>query len=248
MSTASAIANPVTIYMSILRDEKSSNVSLKNAFGAFINSLSNRIQSENINIISEELKEMMFDLRLDFITWLSEEDIDTKRHFELINERITGIDYDKNHIALHEVIQKNLNSFQKIATSIFVKEGVENFHKAQDEIQNDRLNYTMFRFLQSHPHPQVKYLKKWIDESLRFDIALTTAILIIEKEIHIEQKRIQQELIPFLNKTINRFGAYSIFTAFGNPTKMIILLKLIKYRFSPTSFVSIMVFNLYSLK
>jgi|GEM_PF-1279017 len=219
MSTASAISNPITICMSILRDEEASNVSLKNAFDAFINSLSGGIQSKNINNISEELKEMTFELRLDLIIWLAEENISTEKYFDIINEELTEIDHSESHIILHETVRKTLNSFQKIVASIYAKEGVGGFDEAQDVIQNDRLNYNVFRFLESHPHPQFKYLKKWIDESLKFDIALTIAILVIEKEINLNQKRIQHELIPFLNKTIDQYGAYSIFTEFWKPDK-----------------------------
>jgi len=43
--------------------------------------------------------------------------------------------------------------------------------------------------------------------------------MIFDEKINLDQKRIQQELIPFLNKTIDRFGAYSIFTEFWKPDK-----------------------------
>ena len=52
---------------------------------------------------------------------------------------------------------------------------------------------------------------------------MDVGILITEKiltgKVHFDQKRVQQELIPFLNKTIDRFGAYSIFTEFWKPDK-----------------------------
>jgi len=224
MSAVSKIANPVTIYMGILKDEEVSNSPLKNAFDEFISLLRDKIHNESIDSASEALKEKMYDIRLDLIIWLSEENIDTTKYFDIISEGITEIEEgSESHISLQEAVRKTLNSFQKIVTSIYTKEGIEGFDEAQDDIQNDRLNYSIFRFLESHPHPQFKYLKKWIDESLRFDIALTLAVLIIEKEIYINPKRIQQELIPFLNKTIDQYGAYSIF----KPTKC---------RFSPIPF------------
>ncbi len=217
--SALSIAQPMTAYMSILRNEETNNSSLKNAFDELVDLISIRIENKSIDEVADGLKEKVFDIRLDLISSLSNNHINFENYFDLINEKISAINYALNHAELFDTQKKTLLIFKKIIFKFITEKNITDFKDAQIELQNNLPNYSAFIFLKSHPNPQTKYFPKWLDESLKLDIGLIIADMVFDKKINLNQKRIQQELIPFLNKTIDRFGAYSIFTEFWKPEK-----------------------------
>ncbi len=219
MSTASSITHPVTAYMSILRDEKSDNSSLQNAFDELADLITIEIERKNIDEVADQLKAKIFDVRLDIIKRLSEEKNGIEGYLNIINQKISAIKYAPYYTELFNTLKEDLAVFQKIIKEIFNHKKTNHTGDFQIDFQNNRPNYSTFLFLQSHPHPQTRYFTKFLDESLKLDIGLIIADMILNKKINLDQKRIQQELIPFLNKTIDRFGAYSIFTEFWKPEK-----------------------------
>ncbi|MEM0995106.1 MAG: hypothetical protein AAGI49_18895, partial [Bacteroidota bacterium] len=56
-------------------------------------------------------------------------------------------------------------------------------------------------------------------ESLKLEIALIVSELISKGSIKASKNRIENELIPFLKRTIERFGAYSSFVGFWYPSE-----------------------------
>lgn len=215
MSATSVIANSVTAYMNILKNEEVNNSYLKNAFDELVDLIIVRIERENIEDIATALKTKIFDIRLGLINLLSKKNASIENYFDLINEKILTINHAPHHVELFNTQKNILFIFKKI----IIEKNIINFKNAQIDFQNNSPNYSAFIFLQSHPNPQTRYFIKWLDESLKLDIGLIIADMIFDKKINLDQKRIQQEIIPFLNKTIDRFGAYSIFTEFWKPDK-----------------------------
>ena len=217
MSATSAIANPFTIYMRIIRHDKSEYPSLEKAFNKLIDLIKIRLQSQNIEAISNGLLEETFEIRLDIISWLAGNFDTIRSYIDTINSEISDINYQASHTELFHSLEKTLYVTNKITLEAYKEKEINDFEEIKNNIQANRPTYKSFHFLRTQP--QTEYFVKWLDESLRLDIATITSILILTEEIQIDSKRIQQELIPFLNKTIERYGAYSIFIQFWNPNE-----------------------------
>jgi len=217
--SALSITQPMTAYMSILRDEKINNFSSANAFDELVDLISIRIQNKHIDEVAEGLKAKIFDARLDVIHGLSGEKEDIENYLDHINQKISTIQHELHHAELFNTLKDSLFIFQKIINEIFNQKQTDNSKEIQIDLQNNRPTYGTFLFLQSHPHPQTRYFTKFLDASLKLDVGILITEKILSGKINLDQKRIQQELIPFLNKTIDRFGAYSIFTEFWKPEK-----------------------------
>jgi len=208
MSAISAIANPVTVYMRIIRHDESDNLSLEEAYNELTDLINIRLQNQNAEDVSNGLLEKIFNLRIDIMSWLID-NFDTKNNFiNTINDKISDINYKTSHVELFNLTKKILETTKKITSDAFEKE-TNNFELILSNNQSNPPNYNAFIFLQSHPNPQTRYFPKWLNESLKLDIGLTIADMVFDEKINLDQKRIQQELIPFLNKTINLQNADS---------------------------------------
>lgn len=86
-----------------------------------------------------------------------------------------------------------------------------------DKIVLPDLKYKTLQIFSHFPDKRVNYIKLWIDESMKCTLGKIIAQLILFEQIQFEPSRIDDELIPFLRKTVIRLGAYSIFTNFWHP-------------------------------
>jgi len=217
MSAASAIANPITAYMRIMKHDRGDNISLNKAFDELIDLITVRIHNINIEDVSEGLAEKVFEIRLDILSWIVDNFNDMDEVIDAINKKISDIDYEPIHVDLFSCAQKVLFTSNNIIKKSLKKSNPDNFAELRSSIQNNRPNYKSLQFLKSHP--QSEYLVKLIDESLKIEVGAIISFLILTKRINLDEKRISREILPFLNRTIERFGAYSIFTKSWEPDK-----------------------------
>jgi len=215
MSVASAITNPVTTYMRIIKYSEGDNISLNKAFDELVNLITVGIQSKNIDDVSEGLAEKVFEIRLDILSWIVDNFNNMNEVIDTVNEKISDMDYAPIHSDLFDCTQKVLSTSNGIIAKALEDSSADSFAEIRNSIQNNRPNYKSLQFLKSHP--QSKYLVKLIDESLKIEVGTIISFLILSEKINLDRKRINQELIPFLNRTIERFGAYSIFTKSWKP-------------------------------
>jgi len=169
MSAVSAIANPVTVYMRIIRHNESYNLSLEEAYNELTDLINIRLQNQNTDDVSNQLLEKIFNVRIDIMSWLVD-NFDTQNNFiNTINDKISHINYKSSHVELFNLTKKILETTKRITSNAFEKE-TNNFDIILNSNQNNPPNYNAFIFLQSHPNPQTRYFPKWLNESLKLDI------------------------------------------------------------------------------
>ncbi|MEM6265153.1 MAG: hypothetical protein AAGI38_21800, partial [Bacteroidota bacterium] len=84
------------------------------------------------------------------------------------------------------------------------------FTKLAEEAGHKWISYNFLEYFTYLPAPQFKYFKNWVDASLQFDLAIITSDLVLTGQSKLSPPRIENELIPFLNNSLTRFGAYAI--------------------------------------
>jgi hypothetical protein len=187
-----------------------------------------RLLTKTVAAVSESVLERIFDLRFEVIEWLAAENTTISDFQSVINQAIVHNLGLSEHTELSKMLVLVLNSYDKIITSVIEKVGVEPFNTM---IQSEKPSYKAIELISLHPSPQIQYLKKWVDASLKIEFGLIVADLVLTKQILFESHRIQ-ELILFLKETIVQYGAYSIFTNFWEPdehdtTKMTHLMEIL---------------------
>lgn len=137
---------------------------------------------------------------------------------------INDILKDLNEIELEHHKNSQLDVAIKRAYSIYtmiVDHSGLNLESDKIDYINHRLNnvtYESFEIMEGLASPQLAYVKKWLDQSLDFELALIVADLIKNKEIALSSSRTEKELVPFINDTIIQFGASSIFIKIWTPS------------------------------
>ncbi|HFA48942.1 MAG TPA: hypothetical protein ENJ95_07995 [Bacteroidetes bacterium] len=175
-----------------------------------------RVQSKKLKAVAESLYERIFEIRFDVIEWSANQNISVSDYLHKINHEIAN----KLQLAHYSDLAKEaatvLDVHEKIFSPIAEKLTLDNFGQLLDELNNNKPTYETIKLLSIHPAPQIQYLKKWLDTSLDIEFGLILSDLILTGQIEFSKKRIN-ELILFLKDTINRYGAYSIFTGFWQP-------------------------------
>lgn len=213
-----ALNEPIGRFVALANLEKNifSQKSIEKDVSDIVDLITIRIKDKSLEEVSESLLENIFDLRFDLIEWLGNNDKDFNFYIESIDKHIAVNLQLAPFSNLAEAISKTLLAHQKIVSPIF--DSMSNtFEDIYEEIQNNKPEYDSFKMFSLHPSPQVKYLKEWIDSSLKLDVGLILADLVLTNQIQLPKKRIKSELIDFLYGSITKFGAYSIFTGFWNP-------------------------------
>lgn len=202
-----------------LKQDLVSDSLLKNTFEEVIDLLKMRIQNKSISEVSAGMLKRVFDFRLNLTAWLAEEEISLEKYFYDINEDIKSNPPISVFPELKKTVLEVLAIYQNIISLAYKKGATDTFTMVPKGVSVDsRVTYESIYFLTaSHPSPQIRYLKQWTDESLKFDIGLIISYLILTGKINLDNKRIEEELTPFLKGTIDRFGAYCFFTGFWNP-------------------------------
>jgi len=175
-----------------------------------------RSKNNSIEEVANGLLENIFDLRITLLEWLADNNKDLKFLLTNINEYISVNLQLAPFSSLADSISDVLINYQKIVSPIF-NSLPNSFKDILETVKNNKLSYDIFKILSLHPSPQVKYQKEWIDSSLKLELGLIIADLVLSNQIQFPRKRIELELIGFLNSAIIKFGAYSIFTGFWIP-------------------------------
>ncbi|MFK8104945.1 MAG: hypothetical protein AB8G15_20670 [Saprospiraceae bacterium] len=213
-----ALSEPIGRFVALANLEKNvfPQKSIEKNIADIVDLITIRIKDKSLDEVSESLLENIFDFRFDLIEWLIDNDKDFNSYVESTDKYIAVNLQLAPFSNLAETISKTLLAYQKIISPI--SDSMSNsFEDIYEDIQNNTPDYDFFKLLSHHPSPQIKYLKKWIDASLKLDIGLILADLILTNQVQLPKKRIKSELIDFLDSSITKFGAYSIFTGFWIP-------------------------------
>lgn len=191
-----------------------SKSSLQSNIEKLIDLIIARNEDRTLEELANGLKEDTFNLRFDIIEWLVDEGKDQNDYFKALDTHIT-VNLQLSHFnKLAEAVSNVLLLYRKIALQSFV--GIS-LKEHSYSIKNEKPTYSTVEMLSDHPNPRTKYIKNWVDSSLHLDIGLILADLILCDRVKLSEKRINNELIPFLDQIIIHFGAHSIFTGYFSP-------------------------------
>lgn len=163
--------------------------------------------------ISKQIKPY-FDLRIDLVNWVLNDKPELYEELGTPKEQIVRNFQLAPASKLAAVMAEALVIMSKVFSSL--QSGA--FDDVADAGEkNLKPTYESFEVIAQHPDPKFKYLKKFIDESVKFDLVfMITELLFTEKAPPFSTAK-TDELIEFITTTIIRFGAYSIFTGFWTP-------------------------------
>ncbi len=175
-----------------------------------------RIKHEPIETVANSLLESMFNLRMEIMAWLANNDKPLDWYLSVLDQHIVANIQLSPFSILAETVSLVLLKYKEILLPV-----LETQPQSFDEIINsmyvNKPRYDTFRIFDIHPSPQIKYFKKWLDATLQLEAGIILADLILTNQIQFPKKRIIPELTEFLLNTIIKFGAYSIFTQVWNP-------------------------------
>lgn len=212
-------SEPIGRFVALLNLEKDiiTDKSVRRSIEDIVDLLKIRLTDKSIEEVSESLMKQVFELRFEIIEWLAHENKSIREYFELINEKIAYNLQAALFSELSSTVSDSLLAYEKIASPIFDKMGIDNFENFIEAIQDQKPNYETINMFTLHPSPRIKYLKNWIDSSLEFEVGLIISELVLIGQIKMSKARVKNELIRFINKTTVRYGANSIFTGFWIP-------------------------------
>jgi hypothetical protein len=213
-----ALSESIGRFVALANLEKNivSQASIEQAITDLIDLITIRIQEQSVDQVADSLLENVFNLRFELIEWLAKKNKDLNFYIQSFNQHLAVNLQLAPYSILANTISSVLLSYEHIIAPRF--ESIYNsFEDITSVVQNDKPTYSMFKMLALHPSPQIQSVKNWIDSSLQLEIGLLVSDLILTNQLPLSNKRIEEELVEFLNRIIIRFGAYSIFTGFWVP-------------------------------
>lgn len=176
-----------------------------------------RIKDRSIDEISNRLLEHLFELRVSMMNWMKLQKINLSDYQSIIERNIEVNVENSSFSNLDRVVTNSLIDYEKIISPFLSKlPDLKGFHL---NYQQNKIQYNSFKSFAFHPYPRIKFLKQWLDSSLKLDLGLIISDLILTNQIHLTEERVQTEVIEFIKGEIIKFGAYSIFTGFWIPKK-----------------------------
>lgn len=180
-----------------------------------------RSTKKSIGSVFKGLKPKLWDARVAAIDFMTAQGLDTKKYFQYTNamqaEKIQLSPYSRIAEKTAEVI----DAYSDIALAFFkslneVADGKDPFEMISEG--REALDYDQIsKIFGSHPAPEIRAVKKWIDASLQIDFSLIFADLVVAEEVKLTDKQISNTLLPFIDQAIVRYGAYSIYTKAWKP-------------------------------
>ena len=154
----------------------------------------------------------LFELRLALLPWLSQEKklaqnlseelmLKLSQHWQLAPYSDLAADLATCLSVYEEILSANAASLDQAAQQL-------------DSAKAKALSYDMLNELSLHPSAQIRYLKHWVDASLQLEFSLIVSELLLYKQLSLAETTIRNELQALLYQSLNRFGAYAIFTGF----------------------------------
>jgi len=174
------------------------------------------VQQHHINIVADGLIERMFSLRVKILEWMREHehtrDLFQQGLQEYLNDKIKHSTYS---VLIHAVSDAIMH-IQKISASYI---NSQEFWRdiGNSGVDHLDISYSQAEALAESSLPERQYVKKYVDASLKLEMSLIVAELVLTNKIKMSRQRIEQELIDYIYTYLNRYGAYAIFTGFWKP-------------------------------
>ncbi|MCB9235402.1 MAG: hypothetical protein H6581_27350 [Bacteroidia bacterium] len=200
-----------------LHDDQSMPVDLRAEIRKFVEKLSIQIEKQSVEEVSESFLGQLFALKSRVILQkIQEEEFQSKGVFQA-NEPARAYFTRTMDLQLSDASQQTNAIIEMVQLALEKRIGGENL---REFLKGFYANATSFQSLSAQsllPNPVFQTFFDWIRAFLKVELGLIFSGLVLGKGIFIGPERIIQELIPFLNQQIRRFGAYSILLDFWNP-------------------------------
>lgn len=180
-----------------------------------------RINTQSLAEIANKLKPNLFELKLLTANYLfNKENLDFSAIRVLTVDEMISKAQGVNHPKLRATLLDVLEAHYKISGSA-TSSDITNIDISSilSEIRTS-LSYEKIQqviSILSNQFKGIKYIMGSIDESLKLEVGLMTADLLLTKEIQTPNEAFIEDLIHFLKKTISQFGAYAIINGAWQP-------------------------------
>ena len=218
-----ALKEPISRFIVVAHNNKHivQKSSIEHKIDDLIDIISFRIQNKELETVAESVFEKLFELRFEIFEWFYINNDDKNILTELqekLNQEIALKIQLSPYSNLAKILASVLDTYSQIINPILDKVDahvLKDFITDHDEV--NKPNYKTIALLQLHPSPQMQYMKRWVDASLKLEFGFLVAELLLTEQIVLSEQKITN-LIEFLDTTLIHFGAYSIFTEFWQPT------------------------------
>ena len=204
---------PIINYLEVAHRKSDAPIALEDKSDLLIDIVANRIKRSNISELAKSIYSLIFDLRVSIFKAYKDIDITYDAVYtELKKQQFMGI----NTHPLIDVIKK----FQSITTPIFQKIFIDE-NSVLNSLPNNQISYETLNFYfqaTSTNNPTIGYFRKMVNESLNADAAMIVYQLYVNRELEINKERIDTEIFPFINESIEQFGTYAILANLWYPT------------------------------
>lgn len=157
-----------------------------------------RLQQQPITTVAPTLKAPLYELRIKVLEWLLHRPSLAQRWHTTSPMAAIEVEWQLYQEIVNNAWQKNFGELL-----------------AAYETPPALPSYATLTLLLTHPSPHIHALKHWLDASLLWELALIATTLPTSQQLN--DSRIYEEILPFLQQQLVQFGAYSIFTLFWTP-------------------------------
>lgn len=189
---------------------------IKGQIDDFVDILRSRVRHRPLSEVAESLRAKMFDLRVAAIRWFAQEEIPLGKLLSTMEVIIAEKTREPRLTNVSDALQTTLRQYREIMGNYLDSVDFQNFEHTIAK-GAEMPGYEAFTIFELHPGNRVKFIKKWLDQSLDFEAGMCMAELFILGDLELPTEKVNAELVPFLKQAITRFGAYAIFTGIWVP-------------------------------
>lgn len=223
LSTTNTYNNPpVFLLFETIKEspKEDSQMAVVEKLNQIIDLIQFRVGKQLFAEIAESLKSNVFELRGELINFkFHHTTIGLKEipHFtvEEISQKLQGFTFP----LLRETIANILEAHLKITSPSIISIEKEEKRIGVKNLVKNQITYKeleRFKSAIASDIPKIKYWFDWVDESLKLDVGLIAADLILKEKIGVNQTLVS-ELNQFLKRTVSQFGAYAIANGIWQP-------------------------------
>lgn len=202
---------PIEQLLAFAQENKLSR-DLQNRLERLVDITSVRVQSKDLEKVSDGLLDDLLELRIASIQWI----FSNNNHdiFDIIEEGTKPI--KSPYQDLNEVYEDVMATYLKVVSNLVSNLDI---NISNDDLDNFEMSYQGLKNLvQLSPIPELKNFLKWMESSLKLELGFLVAALIEDKKIEKVDSKLIKDLKYFLRRKVELFGAYAIILGIWKPS------------------------------
>lgn len=174
---------------------------------------------KEVDKLADELLSEVFNLRSSILQWITREEKGVNELLERTEKELDQL-YTKDHDAFNEHICQAINLYKEISAPLPNTFGQTFAESHENEFREDNpatyYNFQLSLSLSGIPKSLEKGILFWTNASLKFELGLVIADLLVQKKLELSDNR-QQEVAEFIYNQTERYAALSMIIGAWKP-------------------------------